>query len=817
AVTGASVPVTFGPPARGAPPEAFGIGLIAGDRAGYANLNELLTKLHLGGQGALSVTDLVEHADGLFCLSGDRDGFATRLFANRRLNDVQANLRALRGVYRDRLFVQVYHGRAPGDARRRDYLRALARDQGLPLVAAPDARLLESEDFPLLDAMVCARLGIDVTTPHPARPRNDGAVLLSPEAYGHLIPFPDALANASRIARECALDLIPERLTPPGGHVPEHLTPQQYLESVAYTAISRVYPPERWEAARERLAYELSVVENLGLASFFLTAREVALYCERQGILAAGRGSAAASVLCRLLGVTRIDPLAHDLMFERFLYQGKKAMPDVDFDISSARRREVIEWVERRWGASAEAMVAARLTYRLPSAVQDLGRALGLPPETRDRLSRALGRDYRHLRPHRAREAMPVFDEVLGTAAVRHQLVDLMERMEPGFVRQLNPHSGGVVISDAPLTHFSYLARSSGGIKTLAFDKDDAEDLGLIKLDLLGLRMLSALERAREDVLRLTGEWLDFAALPDEPAVWKEIREGDTMGLFQIESPGQVRLSTQLRPKDMTQLAHQVALFRPGPLQSSTVHPYVRRARGLEPPPTLPAPLDRILAPTHGVILFQEQVLRILALVCGLDWPEAERVRKRLANSEDGAEEAELRELFVEAARRHSGWSEEDARACFAACAVFKGYGFAESHAWAFAQHTYASAWVRHHHPAAYWAAVLTEHPGMWPAHTLASEARRFGVRLLPVDVNRSGVRHHAESRHAIRLPLTGVDGVSEDAAREVVMERHARGRFTDLDDFHARVRLDRDALEKLALAGALDALHEPGGDARAA
>ncbi|MFC6663012.1 hypothetical protein [Deinococcus multiflagellatus] len=481
--------------------------------------------------------------------------------------------------------------------------------------------------------------------------------------------------------------------------------------------------------ATERLRAELDTVAELDLAGFFLTASEVTDYCRAHGILAAGRGSAAGSVLCFLLGITLSDPLKHNLLFERFLHTGRTSMPDVDIDIASSRRDQVLRWVEERWGLSGagEAMVANRITYRLPSAVQDLGRALGVPPELRDRLSRALGRDYRHHRPHRAREAAEVFTEVLGEAPVKEALLNLLERIEPRFVRHLAPHSGGVVLSREALTAYSPLTRSSGGIRMLTFDKDDVEALGLIKLDLLGLRMLGALERAREEVLRLTGQWLPYGELPDDPTVWREIGTGDTMALFQIESPAQVQMTARLQPRDLTQLAHQIALIRPGPIQSGTVHPYVRRARGEEPIPELPEPLATILAPTHGTLLFQEQILRIAVHYAGMTWPEADRFRSRLTKVEDEAEKAQLREAFVDGAAGTTGAFPWEAEAVFGTCAAFRGYGFAESHAHAFAAHSYASAYLRRHHPAAYFAAFLTEAPGMWPASTIAGEARRRG------------------------------------------------------------------------------------------
>src|SRR5690606_25382268 len=270
---------------------------------------------------------------------------------------------------------------------------------------------------------------------------------------------------------------------------------------------------------------------------------EVTDYCRRHGILAAGRGSAAASIVCHLLGVTQVDPMKHDLLFERFLHTGKTSMPDADIDLSSARRDEVLAWVEERFGAETEAMVCNKITYRMPLAIQDLGRALGLPPELRNRLTKALGRDFRGLRPRAVERAKVALREVLGEAPVADVFLKLLGRMESKHVRHLAPHSGGVVLASDPLTHYSPLERSSGGIKLLQLDKDDAEAMGLIKLDLLGLRMLAALERAREEIFRLEGVWLDLADLPDDVRVWDLISEGATLGLFQVESPSQQHTS----------------------------------------------------------------------------------------------------------------------------------------------------------------------------------------------------------------------------------------------------------------------------------
>ncbi|GAA5502379.1 error-prone DNA polymerase [Deinococcus xinjiangensis] len=793
--------------------EPFPLVLLAKSRAGYAALCELITQVKLVSENGvpLDVLQAVveKHAGQLVCLSGGRQGFPSVLGEKRELAQAAGFLRILRPLFPFDLYVQLYHGAAPNERRRLEYLRGLARDLELPVVAAPEINMGEAEEYPLLDALTCARLGIDVTTPHAERPRNDARHVATLEHWGKLLPFPDALLNAEKIAAECQFDLLPEHLSSPQPHLRPFQTAQEALEERAFLALAEKYAPDQRVAARERLRSELATVQALEMAGFFLTAAEVTDYCREHGILAAGRGSAAGSVLCYLLGVTLSDPIKHNLLFERFLHTGRTSMPDVDIDIASSRRDQVLSWVEQRFGlgGTAEAMVANRITYRLPSAVQDLGRALGLPPELRDRLSRALGRDYRHHRPHAAREAETAFAEVLGAAPVKEALLCLLEKMEPKFFRHHAPHSGGVVLSAAPLTHYSPLMRSSGGIRMLTFDKDDIETLGLIKLDLLGLRMLAALERAREEVLRLTGEWLPYGDLPDDPRVWQEISTGDTMGLFQIESPAQVQMTARLQPKDMLHLAHQIALVRPGPIQSGTVHPYVRRSRGLEPIPERPEPLKSILQATYGTLMFQEQILRIAVQFAGYSWPEADRFRSKLSKVEDPKELAALKAKFILGAALTTGAFPDEAEEIFSMCAAFRGYGFAESHAHAFAQHSYASAYMRFHHPAAYFAGFLTEAPGMWPPATIAQESRRRRVSLLPVCINRSALHYRAETPRRIRVPLSAVEGVSEEKARAIVQERLIGGKFKSVEDFYDRVELKKDALEQLVKAGVFDAV----------
>jgi error-prone DNA polymerase len=807
ALIGATLPVRIDA-------EVFPLVAIAASRSGYGTLNELITHAHAREERDVPWPVLLSHTHDLIVLTGGRDGLPAKLLAQRRVRDLEERMRELAGAFPERTFVQLFHDRLPWDARRARVLRRFAQSLALPTVAAPEVKYALEEDYALYDALMCARLGIGVQQPHPDRPRNRAGAIPHAEEAARRLPFPEALLNALHVAERASFDLLPERLVVPQASVPKGLTADQHLERRCFEALLVRYDAATLPIARRKLEEELATVRALALAEFFLVAAEVTDYCRAHGILAAGRGSAAASICCYLLGITGVDPVKYDLLFERFLHTGKSAMPDVDIDISSARRDEVIAWVESRFGQATEAMVCNKITYRLPLAIQDLGRALGLPPEQRTKLSRALGRDFRHMSARRAREAGPAFDEVLGDAPAKEALLRLLERLEPVHPRHLAPHSGGVVLSREPLTHYAPLERSSGGIKIVQLDKDDAEALGLIKLDLLGLRMLAALERAREEVFRLEGVWIDLADLPDDERVWDLISQGATLGLFQVESPSQIHTSRVMRSRTMRDLAHQIALIRPGPIQSGTVHPYLRRRQGLEPTTFWHPSLEAVLGKTYGVLLFQEDVLRIAVHFAGMTWTEADRFRKKVSSWRTVEDIEPDRQAFIAGALRHVGATPEQAETVFEAVKGFQGFGFAESHAWAFAIHAYASGWLRVHYPAEYLAAIMTEEPGMWSPSTKRHEARLWDVPFLPIDVNRSGVhyrvawaRRDGKPVKAVRPPLCAIKGVSEATAREIMLDRLRAGAFASVDDLHARVPLARDVTEALARGGALDAL----------
>ncbi|MCW5820474.1 MAG: DNA polymerase III subunit alpha [Trueperaceae bacterium] len=816
ALIGATVPVSIGN-------EAYPFVLIATSREGYATICELITVALARAERAALLSELLAHNRDVILLSGPRDGVVANLLARRRITELQDLLKRVEEAFHGRFYLQLFHDRYRWDERRARVIRNLAKHLGLPAVSAPEVRYATPDDYRLYDALTCARLGISVQQPHANRPQNDCQALPSPAEVLDRLPFPDAALNTGWVGERARFELVSadqnghKFITPPKSRLPRGEAPEDWLEERCRKALPKFYSGDALVKAGERFETELKAIKRYEMADFFLVTAEITDFCQRRGIMAAGRGSAAASIVCYLLGITKTEPLANDLLFERFMHTGMKSMPDIDIDIASDRRQDVLDWVEERFGADTHAMVCNKITYHLPMAIQDLGRALGLPPELRDRLTKALGRDFRGLRPMHAAHAAVAFAEVLGDAPVAFAFLKLLSGMEPEHARHLAPHCGGVVLGRYPLSHYSPTERSSGGSKLLQLDKDDAEELGIFKLDLLGLRMLAALERAREDVLRLDGVWLDLGNLPDDPRVWDLMAEGSTMGLFQVESPSQQHTSRVMRSRNLHDLAHQVALIRPGPIQSGTVHPYLKRRQGLEKVTYWHPKLEPILEKSYGVLLFQEDVLRIAVSFAGMGWDEADRFRKRVSGWGDFEDIEPHREKFIARAMRHSDATRAQAERVFDAIKGFQGFGFAESHAWAFAIHAYASGWLRINYPAEYLTAVFNDAPGMWSHSTKRQEARTWGVPVLPLDINASGAtRFYCERTRldgkvvkAMRPPLATAAGITGATAVQVLHERLQRGPYANTDDAHRRLPLSQEQFEALVRAGAFDSLQE--------
>ncbi|MFH1567580.1 MAG: DNA polymerase III subunit alpha, partial [Gemmatimonadota bacterium] len=783
------------------------LALLCRSRDGYANLCRLLTEAHLRQPGAPEsrLEDLARYCGDLICLTGGREGLLWQLVAARQVGRAEEWLATLRHHFDQYLYVELCHGLLQGDSAQVDRLHRLAQHLDLPSVVANDVRFATPEHHRRFDLLTCIRLGIHVADPHPQRPRNAEA-WLKPEAdLRRLIPIPEAFQNAATVARSCQVDLVPECITPPAAHLPERETARTYLARLCRDGLESRYPPDRIPDARSQMERELAVIGRLDLEEFFLVVHEVVGEARHRGIRCAGRGSAANSIVAFLLGITSVDPLRHNLLFERFLHGGRKGTPDIDVDFDSDRRDEIIDWMEERFGIEQTAMTATLVTYKLRLALRDVAKALGWHPSVADRLTESVpSGEVAEVTRHRSH-----IEGVLGRSPLVDLLVELVAGLE-GCPRHLGLHVGGMVLSRQPLHRFSPVQVSTNGVKMVQFDKLDIEAMGLVKLDVLGLRMLAALSEAVELVERHEGQRIELESLPlDDEGAFDLIRSGKTLALFQIESMGQMHLIARNQPRTFDDLVVEIALFRPGPLQGNMVHPYVRRRKGEEPPQYDHPDLEPILRDTFGIILFQEQVLEIAHRFAGMSLEEADDFRALMTRFRDPGRMEAMRQRFVSGAVGR-GVPQVTADLVFDKVAKFVGYGFCRSHAAAFAQTVYHSAWMKRYHPAAYLAAFMQHRPGMYNLMTLEEEARRCGVPVLPPHVNASGVRYDLErlpdGRLAIRKPLSAVDGISEEVARQIIWCRMA-GPFTSVEDLVERLTLDQDALDVLARCGALDAL----------
>ncbi len=708
------------------------------------------------------------HAN-LICLTGGSEGRLTRLVSRRRLSEARRWLEQLASSFPGAIYVELVHHGRPGDDALNRRLRELAASLKLPVVASNDVRYALPTDFPRYDALTCVRLGITVGDRHPERPVNDLAWLCPAEELAARLPYPEAFAATAEITARCEIDLLPGVVTPPTARLPDGAEPNSYLRLLCCQGLERRYATAAArERAQKQLEHELGVVIGLELSEFFLVVHEVVDFARRSGIRCAGRGSAANSIIAYLLGITTVDPLEHRLLFERFLHQGRKGMPDIDVDFDSERRPEVIAWMERRFGAEHCAMTATIQTYRIRGAMREMMKVLGFDLETVDRVGKLISR-WDHLDDLRARR--DELAQVTGPTPLLEVLFTLVEGVR-GCPRHLGLHNGGMVLTREPLCRYSPIQTSAGGFREIQFDKDDVEALGLIKFDVLGLRTLAVLSEAVRLEKEATGRDLDLDAIPfDDGPTFDLICSSETMSVFQIESPGQMNLLSRTQPRTFRDLTAQVALFRPGPLQGGMVNPYVARRQGKQPV-VVPHPvLKEVLDDTYGVILFQEQVLEICHQFAGLSLSEADRFRQLMSKWRDPGNMEKMGRSFIDGAKAHLGTTEEIAAEVFRQVAAFVGYGFCRSHAAAFARTVFQSAWLKRHRPVAYMAAVMQHQPGFFPMSTVMAEAKRMGVRFLPVDAWRSGVRYRIENG-AIRLPLTQVKGLGTDAAARLVAQR---------------------------------------------
>ena len=847
-VFGAELSLGLTAPQTGeADPEGDHLLVLARGREGYHRLSEAITRAQLRGRTkGRPLYDLDELA-GLgrghwVVLTGCRKGAVGRSIAGAVARGEEAPPAAERALDdlverfgSDSVFVELTRHGDPLDDRRCDVLAGLAARARLPLVATNNVHYAVPGRARLARAIAAIRATRSLDDLDGWLPAHASAHLRSGDEMARLFArFPGAVERSADLASELAFPLRLGRPRLPGLRFSDGGTPMSHLRTLVWQAVPQHYPGLT-DDQRRRIEHELNVIEQKDFPGYFLIVHGIVAEARRRGILCQGRGSAAASAVCYLLGITAVDAIAYDLPFERFLSAMRDEEPDIDVDFDSDRREEIIQWVYAEYGRERAAQVANVIQYRPKNAVRDVARALGYSAGQQDAFSRQVERWG------------ALFDTPEGST-LPPQVVEYASELLKA-PRHLGIHSGGMVLTDRPVGEVVPVEHARmEGRTVIQWDKDDAAWMGLVKFDLLGLGILSALQHCFDLIRDATGESFDLRRLPrEESAVYDMLCRADSIGVFQVESRAQMGLLPRLQPRGFYDLAIQIALIRPGPIQGGAVHPFVRRKMGAEtvtyPHPALKPALERTL----GVPVFQEQLMQ-MAMVIGDCTPEDADLLRRAMGSKRGLERIDsLRKKLYAGMERH-GLSPEESDAIYAQIQAFANFGFAESHSLSFALLVYASSWIKLHYPAAFLAGLLRSQPmGFYSAATLTSDARRHGVDVRRPDINRSGAQemlealspgsaptgrdacledhafseatpfdpdgpdeqaaHRRDGNVAVRLGLAGVTGVGLRTATRIVREREENGPFASLHELVRRTGATERQLEALATAGAFASL----------
>ncbi|WP_061962013.1 error-prone DNA polymerase [Demequina flava] len=840
-------PPVLDPPAGKPDPRGSHLLVLARGARGYGRLSHAIGMAHLAtgekGLARYTLEDLADAGAGEFLvLTGCRKGSVRRALAGIGVPGVSAlggtvtpqgftaakrELERLTSLFgRDNVAVEVTDHGDPLDSERNDALADLAFDAHLPLVATTNAHYATERDADLAGAMAAVRARSSLDDMEGWLPGGTGSHLRSAtEMLNRHRRHPQAVATAAALAAECAFDLQLVAPNLPPYPVPEGHTEASWLrELVRRGAHARYGSPhdERIPGAWKQLEHELNVIEALDFPGYFLIVHDIVNFCREQDILCQGRGSAANSAVCYALGVTAVDAVTHGLLFERFLAPERDGPPDIDVDIESDRREEVIQYVFQRFGRINAAMVANVIQYRPRSAVRDAAKALGYDVGQQDAWSKSIDR-WGHLKaPQRdlekwaATQRDAMWPEPPPTQDLDHipePVVDLAERLMR-LPRHLGIHPGGMVLCDRPVIDVCPVewARMPGRT-VLQWDKDDCADAGLVKFDLLGLGMLSALKYAFGFIRDTEGRELGLHSLPQEdPAVYDLLCAADTVGVFQVESRAQMATLPRLRPRRFYDIVIEVALIRPGPIQGGSVHPYISRARGREPVTFLHPLLEKSLGKTLGIPLFQEQLMQMAMDCAGFDGALADQLRRAMGSKRSPERMEQLRARFMVGAHER-GITADVAVQIFDKLKAFSDFGFPESHSYSFAYLVYASSWLKVHQPAAFYAGLLAAQPmGFYSPQSLAADARRHGQVVLRPCVDRSDVLAKVERLDspfetpeearddlarlsrvdrtlAVRMGLAAIKGLGKDAATAIAAAREA-GPFASLTDMARRVRV---------------------------
>jgi error-prone DNA polymerase len=775
--------------------------LLAESEAGYSNLCRLISRAQLDnskGEAMLAWELLASHNEGLIALSGCRNGELSQTILKREYGEAEGVARRLADLFgRDHLFIELQRHHIGSDKSLDRRLGELANRLGVPVVATNDVHYATPDRRPLQDVLT----GIQHITPidklEQLRRPNAEFYLKAPAEMGELFADrPEALRSTLRIAERCRFDLDLSTHRLPLFPVADAAG---YLRDLCFRGAR-----ERFRSVsrrvRDQLEHELEVIVDLELEDYFLIVWDILKYAKRKDYPAQGRGSSANSLAAYCLGITNVDPIRHNLLFERFLSQERGGMPDIDVDFSREGREDVIQYVYDRYGEENTAMVCNVVTYRSRSAVRDVGKALGFPPDQVDRLAKSITRwdpETAAEMLHKERDGLPWAHY----ASLVHQI--------KGFPRHLSIHVGGMVITGAPLVEIVPIERATMPDRVVTqWDKDDIEDAGLIKIDLLSLRTLDVIAETVRHVRVQEDPTFDLETIGlDDPAVYNLMTEADTIGLFQVESRAQMQMLPKMKPTNFEDVMIEVAIVRPGPIQGKMIHPYLQRRQGIEEVSYVHPALAPVLDETMGVILFQEQVMGVAQAIGGFTAGEGDLLRRAMTRKRSYEEIEKMRARFVEGALK-KGLTREIADDTFDKIAAFGGYGFCKSHAAAFARTTYETGYLKLYHPLAFYTAFLNHQPlGFYAPEVIVEDAKRHGVKVLTVDVNRSTSKCQIEDG-AIRLGFNYVKHLGPAALEQLDAESES-GPYRSLEDFLARIEIPRDGIENLIMVGGFDSFDQ--------
>ena len=821
------------------PEDGLPVILLATDRASYGRLARLLTvgrRRAPKGECQLFFDDITQYAQGLLALvqlpaevranaaseatpdvrraapssaetsseAGNSDD--APLLRVRRF----ATLETYREIFGDRCYALAELHYGPDDRRQLELFQKQAVAAGVPLVAAGDVHYHHPDRAVLHDVLTATRHHTTVAEAGAYRfPHARYHLKSRHELARQFADAPDTLARTLEVASRCHFSLDELRYEYPEELCPAGLTPSEHLSRLTWQGANRRYPTGVPDKVRRLVEHELQLIAELHYEAYFLTVWDLVQFARGRGILCQGRGSAANSAVCYCLGVTSVDPEQMDVLFERFVSRERNEAPDIDIDFEHERREEVLQYLYERYGRERVGMTAVVITYRARSAIRDAGKALGLPAAAIDHLAksidgRAIGLADDALAERCADAGLSLTDpDVLRFRYVVRQLI--------GFPRHLSQHVGGMVMTQGPLCELVPIENAAmPGRTVVQWDKDDLDALGILKVDCLALGMLTAIRKCFELVERHTGRQLSLATIPpDDAAVYDMMCRADTIGVFQIESRAQMSMLPRLRPRCFYDLVIQVAIVRPGPIQGDMVHPYLRRRATGEQVPYPSDEIRQVLEKTLGVPLFQEQAMRLAVVAAGFTPGEADQLRRAMGAWRRPGVIDRFRQKLLDGMQAR-GLSRQFAEQVFNQIRGFGEYGFPESHAASFALLVYVSAWLKHHYPAAFTAAVLNSQPmGFYAPAQLIRDARAHGVEVLPPDVNHSGWDHRLEPHHgdlAIRLGLRSITGLGQAQAARVEAHR-AAGPFTSFAEFARRTGLPQAALRKLSEADAFGSL----------